>query len=235
LDIPIELIILLLFFLLPAISRLFEKKRPEQAPPPESHYPEPIEGRDPRVRDRAGAAEPESLEEALRQIREALGQPSPQAERRPEPPPRARPSEPVRPGPQSMRRPDAEHVRPGPDAMRPGPEPMRRSEPEHVQPRGAEHLQHHGPERARPVPEPMRARTQPVLPAREQRVRGKTRFEKDPVLSKPLEVEVLTTVPSQHAWLLEALRTPQDAAKAMKLHEVLDPPPSVGWRRRRRR
>jgi hypothetical protein len=89
-----ELLILALFFLLPAISRLLSKNRQRNAPQPEPEEWDEIEelprytqterrqpgpaaeqrrpgyGRGPQP-----AEQPDSLAEALRQIREALGQP----------------------------------------------------------------------------------------------------------------------------------------------------------------
>lgn len=70
----IELIILLIIFLAPAIGRLFEKMKP--APPPTEPRPE--------------SHEDDPLGEALRQIREALGEPAPE----PAPPPKPVPAPP---------------------------------------------------------------------------------------------------------------------------------------------
>src|SRR5690606_40198415 len=64
----LELIILLIIFLAPAIGRLFEKMKP--APPP--------------TEPRPAAHEDDPFGEALRQIREALGEPAPE----PAPPPK---------------------------------------------------------------------------------------------------------------------------------------------------
>lgn len=100
------ILLILFFFVLPAIGRMMEQKRKQAPPEKPREMPEGFDevevGYGTRQQS-SRAPEDESLAEALRQIREALGQPAPTAERRPEPPrPAPRPTEPPsRPQPQA--------------------------------------------------------------------------------------------------------------------------------------
>jgi len=144
---PFELILLLLFIFWPLISRLLEKNKPRpegpvEMPPEldESARQRPHMQRRQQQRPQQGQpsrphwepdepevveAEADSLAEALRQIREALGQP----EARPEPaaPPPPPPPAPPRPRaqPQSRAQPQP---RPQPQS-RPGPKPVTQTPP----------------------------------------------------------------------------------------------------------
>lgn len=85
----IEELIILLILLFPLVSRLFGGKKPppQRRPPPQQRRP-PDERREPGrrgpVTDESAEAD-EAMEEALREIREALGFPSPEPEPEPEP------------------------------------------------------------------------------------------------------------------------------------------------------
>jgi hypothetical protein len=134
---PFQLFILLLFFLLPAISKLLERRRraqmPEEEYREEEHYyeapghvrqPTPDRPRAERPRPIRPAHEDdedEALADALRQIREALGQPGVAADpaprqqqaQAPPPPPTAAPEPYVPPPPP-----------PRPEPKRPVPPPV---------------------------------------------------------------------------------------------------------------
>lgn len=88
-----ELLILLLFFLAPTLSRMLRKERPGLEAPPQTE-PRPAHGE-------PAHGEEDPFGEALRQIREALGEPVPPPEPtpRPEPVPESRRMEKARPEP----------------------------------------------------------------------------------------------------------------------------------------
>ncbi len=79
----IELLILLIIFLAPAIGRLFGKKPPAPSP----------------TEPRPASHEDDPFGEALRQIREALGEPAPEPAPAPKPVPAAQRLEKARPAP----------------------------------------------------------------------------------------------------------------------------------------
>lgn len=96
----LETLLILLLILFPLLSRLFGRRpQPEPPPPPPPYESEPSLG-DSAPPSRRRAEEEDPLAEALRQIREALGEPAtapPPPRREPAPPPVRRPPPPPRP------------------------------------------------------------------------------------------------------------------------------------------
>lgn len=183
-------LLILLLFLFPVLSRLFGKKRPPQ------HTPSA---------DSPSAAPPDDpLADALRQIREALG------ETTPEPPPPKPPAEPER------------------TVLPPKPAAPAQARVPEFHGLGAYEHDEHGFGRSNPLSEETFERMpQP------QRHDGTDRIDQRPLKNVDLTtpIEVKKVVPTTRSSLAEALQDPARAREAFVMYEVLGPPRSLRPRR----
>lgn len=188
--------LILLLFLFPVLSRLFGGKKK-----PTPQRTRPVRRPDGPSQQRPDAGDP--LADALRQIREALGETEPEpASPTPEPP------------------------RPLPERPRPVlPEPVR--EPEFHELGAYEH-EEHGFGRSNPLSEEVFER-KPAFQKRGATDRIEQKPLKQVDLTTPIEVKKVAGTSSQTA--ADVLRDPARAREAFIMKEVLGPPRSRSRRR----